>query len=448
MSPVWLTLVSLSVGQPGPPGGAAPGPPPGPLPQLVAGPEGPAEIPVYRPAGAQAAAAPEPVNVTLVVPPAAPPAAAAAALPPPPSRWALMETLQGTWYGAVLDNNRIAVYGWTQMSFTASTVSGSNLPVALNDRANEFLMNQNYLHIERTIDPTKSEYQWGFLSDWILPGTDYRYTLPRGLWNGQLTANNGGPNLYGVDPFQFYVQAFLPDLGPLGTSVKVGRFATHCGYELVQAVDTPFVSRSYMFQYNPFTHTGVWATTQLTSAWSVSNGFALGNDNFIDPASRLNYIGQLRWAPPDGRTAVAFNAVITNPEYDVAEEFPFYNYFGLVVTHKITNRLGYVLDAAYSYIRGVPDVGFTDWYGAANYLIYQFTDRVSGTARAEVFHDSSGFRTGSEGTYYEVTAGLSWQPVRSVLVRPSVRYDYNGQSRPFEGKHGLFTAALDCIVRW
>jgi hypothetical protein len=45
-----------------------------------------------------------------------------------------------------------------------------------------------------------------------------------------------------------------------------------------------------------------------------------------------------------------------------------------------------------------------------------------------------------------VTAGLSYKPKSSIIFRPEIRYDYNGESRPFEGRHGLFTA--DLIVRW
>ena len=37
---------------------------------------------------------------------------------------------------------------------------------------------------------------------------------------------------------------------------------------------------------------------------------------------------------------------------------------------------------------------------------------------------------------------------RSILFRPEVRYDYNGYSRPFEGKHGIFTAGADLIFRF
>ena len=372
-----------------------------------------------------------------------PPAAATAA-----TRWPLMRSVQGSWLGALLNDGRVTAYGWTEFTYTTGTASGSNLPVPFVDRANEFLLNQNFLHVERTLDTGKRAYQWGFVAEVILPGSDYRFTLPRGLANDQLVRNDGRPELYGIDPFQFYAQAFLPDLGPRGTKVILGRFATHVGYELVQAVDTPFVSRAHLFQNNPFTHTGVWATSQLTDEWSMGHGFATGSDTFLDAASRLTYLGQVKWAPPTGRTSVTFNTVVTRPRFDEREAFAFYNVYDVILTHKLSDRLTYAADATYSHIRGVPDTGFTDWYGAAQYLTYQLTPTLATTGRLEFFNDTTGFRTGGEGLYSAVTAGLAWKPLPELLVRPSVRYDHNNGSRPFEGSPDLFTATLDFIVRW
>src|SRR5262249_20385226 len=49
-------------------------------------------------------------------------AAAAPAAPPAPDRWLLMKSLQGTWPGALLDDNHLSISGWTDASFTASSV--------------------------------------------------------------------------------------------------------------------------------------------------------------------------------------------------------------------------------------------------------------------------------------------------------------------------------------
>ncbi|MCQ8780348.1 porin, partial [Escherichia coli] len=75
-------------------------------------------------------------------------------------------------------------------------------------------------------------------------------------------------------------------------------------------------------------------------------------------------------------------------------------------------------------------------------------DTVASTLRAEVFNDTTGFRTGFEGLYTEITYGIAWKPCPGLLIRPSVRYDYNGYSRPFEGDHHLWTAVMEAVVRW
>lgn len=370
---------------------------------------------------------------------------------PPPTKYLLERSLAETRLGKLFEDRGIVVYGWTGMSANVSSASGTNLPTTFNDRANEFLLNQNWLHAEKTIDAAKKEFQLGWNLDIILPGSDYRFTLPRGLWNDQLTRNDGRPELYGIDPVQFYAQAWLPNLGPNGTKLIAGRFVTHIGYELIQQVDTPFVSKSYLFQYNPFTHTGVWGTTQLTDDWSVGNGLATGIDTFFDaPTNKLTYLGQLKWAPKDGDTTAALNVVLTDPTYLSNANFTLFNCFNFLLTHKLSDKLNYVLDTTYSYTENAPvgGSGYADWYGAANYLIYNFADNWSTTLRAEVFNDSTGFRTGYEGLYTEATLGVGWKPCPGLLIRPSVRYDYNGYSRPFEGDHHLWTGTLEAVVRW
>lgn len=233
-----------------------------------------------------------------------------------------------------------------QGNYTASSANRSNLPTTFNDRANFWQMNQHFLRVNKDIDTSKDEFQLGWRTEWILPGTDARFTQSRGLFNGQ-TGD------YQFDLIQAYAEAFLPNLGPKGTSVKLGKFATHVGYELMQGAETPFVSRSYLFQYNPFTHSGFFATTPLNDTWTMSNGLAVGSDNFFgDTTNRLTYLGQLKWAPKEGKSSVLLNAVITNPRQDLAEGFPNYNVYNMVYTRTINDNLTYVADAFFSHIDG------------------------------------------------------------------------------------------------
>jgi Putative beta-barrel porin-2, OmpL-like. bbp2 len=73
---------------------------------------------------------------------------------------------------------------------------------------------------------------------------------------------------------------------------------------------------------------------------------------------------------------------------------------------------------------------------------------LSGTVRLECFNDPDGERTGARGLYTAITAGLNIHPLKSIIFRPEIRYDYNDETAAFEGQHGLLTAAADLILRW
>src|SRR5207247_899891 len=94
-----------------------------------------------------------------------------------PDRWILMKALQGTAPGALLDSERMQVTGWIEGSFTASSVDNNNLPMGFNYRVNKFAVQQNWLRIDRAVVTSgTTEPTFGFRSDTILPGIDYRFT--------------------------------------------------------------------------------------------------------------------------------------------------------------------------------------------------------------------------------------------------------------------------------
>jgi hypothetical protein len=376
----------------------------------------------------------------------APPAPAAAT--PAPDRWLLMKSAQGTWPGAVLDTERMQVAGWTDLSFTASSDTRSNLPMGFNYRANEFLLQQNWVRFERTVVTSgTTEPTFGFRSDWILPGSDYVFTLPRGLFNDQLTDNRGQPNRYGIDPIQFYAEAYFPTFGR-GLEVKFGRVFCQYGVEANDAPSNALASHAYTFIYDPFTHTGIMSTLKLTDVWSVQAGMMLGSDIFIDPADSPYGMGSVKWAPPNGRNSVLFSVILGSGRFNQERNFHNPEIFDLVYTHKLNQRLNYSFESLYGFTTNVPDTGFANWLGVLNYLTRDLTPRLSATTRLEFFDDFQGQRTGFPGLYTAITAGLSFKPRKDIIFRPELRLDYNAESRPFENKHGLFTADADLILRW
>jgi hypothetical protein len=374
----------------------------------------------------------------------APPALA----PSLPDRWLLMRALQGTWPGWLLDGNRLRISGWTEAAFTASTDGDNQLPMGFNYRANEFTLQQNWLRFERlvltsgTTAPT-----FGFRNDWILPGIDYRFTVSRGLFSGQLTANGGAPNEYGIDPVQFYAEGYFPTIGR-GLDVKFGRMFCQYGAEAIDAPSNVLASHSYAFIYDPFTHTGLMGTLYLTPAWSVQLGIVLGPDVFVDPAASPYGMFSVKWAPPNGRNSVLVSGLFGSGRFNVAEAFNNPNIIDMVLVHTFNARLTYTLDALAGYQTNVPGTGTASWFATVNYLSWKLTPRLSATARAEFFDDIDGNRTGFAGLYTAFTAGLNFQPRKGVILRPEVRYDHNIDSAPFEGRRDLFTVAADAILHW
>jgi hypothetical protein len=379
---------------------------------------------------------PEPPTDQVEVPPT-----------PAPDRGLLMKSLQGSWAGVLLDDHRVSISGWTDGSFTASTDRIEQLPMGFNYRANQYLLQNNWLRVERTIDDQASTPTWGFRSDTILPGSDYRFTLARGLMNWQLTADNGHPNLYGIDPVQFYGEAYLPHVGE-GLDLKLGRHFCQFGVESIDPTQNALGSHAYNFIYNPFTHTGLLTTLKLSDAWSVQSGLVTGADMFIAPGANPTYVGSVKWAPPAGPDSVLVSVIVGEGRYDETNAFNNPEVFDLVYSHKFSDRLTYTLDALYSFQNGFPGSGFVNVWGAVQYLTYQFTSQWAGTTRLEFFGDPQGWKTGFPGTYTAVTAGVTYKPAPYLWFRPEVRFDDNSVSRPFEGKPNLFTATIEVIARW
>ena len=67
-------------------------------------------------------------------------------------KFLLMKLLDGRTGGEFLDKSGITIKGYMDMNYTASTASNQNLPMAMNYKANQFLLEQNMLMIEKAVD--------------------------------------------------------------------------------------------------------------------------------------------------------------------------------------------------------------------------------------------------------------------------------------------------------
>lgn len=320
--------------------------------------------------------------------------------------------------------------GWIQGDYTASSASRSNLPLGFNRFADDGHLHQAWLSLDHPR-----------LHADLFVGTDYFFTRARGLFSSQ-TAE------LGFDPVQFYVKGHVKVLGR-GTDLQLGRFASPIGAEYNAGPANMLPSHSYSFIYDPFTHTGLYASTALDDQWTLLNGIVTGSDVFVDPAMRPTFIDGVRFVDKkDSRKSAQFVTILGPARFDVEHNFNHIDVLDLVVTYPLSRRLLFTGHTVYGWEDGVPGLGDVDWFGVVPYLTWTFSDQLAGTLRLEHFDDDEGNRTGFAGEYRAATFGLTWKAARWLTVRPEVRFDSHDGATPFEGRDHLSTAVLDFFARW
>jgi len=383
-----------------------------------------------------------------------------------------MNWLQGTLYGYALDTHRTEVTGWTALGFLTST-SQASPGGNWGPRLNHVLLRQEWIRIDRPIDPSNSsEPSFGFHLD-VLAGIDYSFVLQRHFLNDQLLNSRGTQNLYGIDLPQFYVNAYFPKVFS-GTEFKIGRVFNPWGYESVEEWSTPLMTRAFTFINSPYTFMAMGLYPKFNSAWSGAFLLANGNDTFFGPSEEPRFVGALTWKSPSQRDTVALGTTIGRGRFNANEPFApptagspqepaghnNFNMIDVVFTHQFNSRFTYALESSYGVQSAVPAnvpggivrpgavVGTAHWASAANYFRYTFNPRLGGIVRVELFDDIDGQRTGFPGLYTMITGGVQWRPMRGLLIRPEVRYLENDENRAFAGHHSALTAGCDVILHW
>jgi hypothetical protein len=393
-----------------------------------------------------------------------------------------------------LEDSPIKIYGWIQNSFTGNTngngTTRTNFGVTPNFQANEWMGNQYYLIFENPLEQ-EDEINFGFRIDNLF-GNDWSFNYMQGLLNGVFAPPG---SFAGYDPAQFYGEVHLPFITEGGLDVKVGRWYTLAGYEVVPAIGRPLLSVPYMFTFGqPFTHSGVLTTLHVNDRINLYNGAINGWDRFFNERYTWGYIGGFSWTSEDEKTSLAFTTVwgpnqyprflpanqqlyttgyvnipslagVDNPNYSKNDR----TLFTTVLTHKWSDKLTQVIETDQGWELNVPGLASNiqdgvvqngaaksaQWQSFGNWFLYSFSDKLTGVWRSEVFWDQQGSRTGlTDGTrfvgdrFYEMTLGMIYKPCPWVWFRPEARYDWS-QFRPAftDGtRKEQFTLGFDVIV--
>jgi hypothetical protein len=230
--------------------------------------------------------------------------------------------------------------------------------------------------------------------------------------------------------------------------LTAGSWATHVGYELVDAYANRNYSMSYMFTNGPFFHTGVKAEVS-----TGKSGFMVGVVNPTD----FKYI-------PDGYINKKF--LIAQYSFSAGDVFKGYlNYaggqwfdtskakqFDVVVTSKVSNKVNLAFNGTVSnmnmYMGKNEFNGYKSWWGSAAYINYDPTEKLGFTLRGEYFSDKNGLKYGGlsgNGSIFATTLSAQIHAGNLILI-PEFRVDAANKEIFTKGDGGATKTAANALV--
>jgi hypothetical protein len=419
--------------------------------------------PAAAPDNKQTQEAKPPAVPTPLVAPTAPAATNAPAATPPPAP--LMMALGKVGLADILNKAGINIYGYAEAGymydFTAPGSHAGPTYLGYNSYKDQAVFDKVSLNIERTVDPTKKQFDVGFHVEGIY-GADAAFLHSNGIGDTQ-----SGRNQW--DLLQAYLDLTFPDV-PM--RLRVGKWIELAGFEqfsanIYGAFGDParaLYSYSYQFLYaEPGTQTGALLTYVLNPRWTLDAGFTRGwNQSLRDANGALDFLGRVTFIPSD-KTAITF-VMTEGPEFPTGagrnlppgDNNDWWTALDLVITQKITDELS--LGLGFDYVDAPHIPGLTgsakQWGGVAGYVSYAFDPHFTLNTRLEWYKDvANGFSTGAPvvSDYYEPTVGLAINPLPNnnilshFLVRPEVRYDYSSQPIFAGGDHSQLTFSVDAL---
>lgn len=337
------------------------------------------------------------------------------------------------------------IAGWTAASYTWNPDNPAdrfNGPVTWTDRSNDFQLNQQYLYFENPTDTGGLGWDVGWRID-ALYGTDHRFVAATGLENESDNSQNWNQDhrFYGLVLPQMYAEIAFNDL-----KVKVGKFYAMHGYFVVPTIGNFFNSLPYTFQYGePFTHTGILGTYQMTDNLTASAGVVRGWDNFDDTNPNLGYMGGFTYTGPAGGTLAFVSMVSSEASFDPTSDGWTPRYIQSLVYSKTAGAWTYVAQSDFGDQQDARSDGRdAQWYGLNQYLFLKTSDQWSWGGNFEWFKDEDGFRVGGflatqpdgslrglpasrsgfDGDFYQITLGPRWTPNGNWIIRPNCRWDW------------------------
>ncbi len=242
----------------------------------------------------------------------------------------------------------------------------------------------------------------------------------------------------------------------LASNVKItaGKFATHVGYEVMDAPLNRNYSMSYMFTNGPFSHTGI---KMDVSAGPV--GFMAGVANFIDQTTSTTnvktLIAQMSGGSKDGKLKAYLNYAGFFGSKNGLNPLSLksFSQLDLVVTGTVTDKFNIGFNATIQSRKQIADATTPDgsWKGAALYLNLDPSASVGLTLRSEYISDGKLIYYGTKNIFAN-TLSLNYK-VGSFTLIPELRIESAQNENYFTkddgtGSKSTATALLAAVYKF
>ncbi len=198
--------------------------------------------------------------------------------------------------------------------------------------------------------------------------------------------------------------------------LSAGKWATHIGYELLDAPLNRNYSMSYGFSYGPFFHTGLKADFAINSRSGLMLGIANPTDHLNGNSPYKVFIGQYSNKLFNDKTLLFLN--YQGGKTGAESSF---NQWDLVLTNAFSDQVSINYDGTVfmSKIAGKKSI----WKSNALYVNYDPNSKIGLTYRSEFFYDKNAISAGAFATnIFANTLSLKYK-INKLTLNPELRIE-------------------------
>ena len=214
----------------------------------------------------------------------------------------------------------------------------------------------------------------------------------------------------------------------------MGKWATHVGYELLDAYLNRNYSMDYMFSYGPFFHTGLKMDVTATKNIAFMVGVANPTDNTTASFAKKNFLGQVHLVSSNSKINAYVNYVGGKDLTDASV-----NQFDAVLTATVSSKFNVGYNGSVKSVKADGKSDSDSWWGSALYLNFDPSSIFGLTARGEYFGDKKGV-AGFGTDIFDATLSANIR-IDNLTIIPEFRLDAAKDPIFFKNSDGLSPSA-------